>query len=112
MLKRPSRNAALAIAVPIAVGALAPVFATSAEAGIKCRGAYQVSGGRLIATLYCGEKQLASVARSYGIKTSFAKIRNSISEKEQVCAAIGHDTRVSDVCTGFRPSDDSGRRRF
>ena len=41
--------------------------ASSAEARIECRGNFQITKHGPISTPYCEEKQIARVARSYGI---------------------------------------------
>jgi hypothetical protein len=109
--RHPHRLSAIAaVAMAICGGGLGLAgLPDTAEARIQCRGAYQLSGGNLIATPYCADLNLTRVARSYGIRVSFDAIRYSPSEKERVCRAIGHDNRVSDACVGYRP-EDSGRR--
>ena len=67
-----------------------------------------IKGHGLISTPYCEYKYLAKVARnSYGMSTTFAKLRNNVSEREHVCQAIGHDHRIYDTCQSYR--DDSNR---
>lgn len=76
----------------------------SAEAkAIKCNGAYQVvkSYGE-IATPYCEAEYLARVARSYGMRVSGAAIRRSVGRKTETCRFVGHDSRVSNICTQYR----------
>jgi len=96
-------------AVAVTVASLLAFSATSADARIKCRGNAQLSGGLWITTPYCEDKNLARVARSYGVRVSFNELRYSTSAKERVCYAIGNDNRVAGACTGFRPQDN-GRR--
>ncbi len=84
-------------------------IATSADAGIKCNGPWQVVAGSEIATPYCGDEYLAQVARSYGIRVSGRTIRRSYSTKSEICQFIGHDYRISDICIGFRYEYDGGR---
>ena len=86
----------------VAIGASA-VVSTPVQAKIHCQGAYQVIRGvGLHATPYCEIKHLYKVARgSYGITTSFAKLRNNVSERREVCQAIGHDARVNSVCLPY-----------
>lgn len=80
-----------------------------AEARIKCNGPFQVvRGAGEIATPYCEDEYLATVARGYGINVSGSAIRRSPSRKEEVCRAIGHDSRVYDICLKYR----EGRDRF
>jgi hypothetical protein len=83
-----------------------------AEAAIRCDGNYQLVNGYPVATPYCREWNLAYVANTaYGIRVSLQDIRYSESKKRQVCAAIGHDNRVSEICSEF---DGGGfhRRHF
>lgn len=93
-------------ALAAAVGA-----ATPAAARIRCDGRFQVvKGAGPIATPYCEDRYLAQVARgSYGVSTSFAAIRASVSEKERVCRMVGYDSRLSDICINFL---DGGDRQF
>ena len=99
------RASSAAIACAIAASFIA---STSVDARIVCRdGAQIIPGVGRHATPYCEHKYLAKVARSsYGIATSFAKIRSSIFERERVCQAIGHDHRVYSTCLEFRPENN------
>ena len=97
--------AVLSAAVPIA----AMPF-DAAEAKIRCDGAFQIVQGNHIATPYCGDNYLAKVAQGYGSKVTARQIRNSPSKKQEICQWIGHDTRVQDICAGWR-NDDSGYGR-
>ena len=72
-----------------------------AEAVIVCDDNFQVVNGLPIGTLYCREKTLARVARSYGMHVSDEAIRYSESTKAQVCSAIGYDNRVQEICAPF-----------
>lgn len=96
----------------IALATLALAHTQPAEARIRCNGPWQVTKhyGE-IGSLYCGDKYLAHVARySYGISVSFAMIRHNYNVKEEVCQQIGHDNRVSSICTGLRIHDRGGRK--
>lgn len=93
----------------IAATSLGPTM--QAEARIRCNGAYQIVRGQgEIATPYCEDQYLARVARSYGMRVSAAVIRRSEYEKEQVCRAIGHDSRVYELCLKYRNDGCNGRR--
>lgn len=94
----------------IATGA---IVTAPTSAKVTCQGGYQyIKGTGLHATPFCEIKNLASVARrSYGISTSFAKLRNSNSEREEVCRVIGHDGRVYSTCLEYRDENGSGSRR-
>jgi hypothetical protein len=92
---------ALAASVALATG-----LSGAADAKIRCDGPYQLSGGNYIATPYCEDNYLATVARGYGMRVSGAEIRNNYNAKKRVCQVIGHDTRVAQICIGVRPEGD------
>ncbi|MEO1711230.1 MAG: hypothetical protein AAFR70_13280, partial [Pseudomonadota bacterium] len=102
-----ARAATRALGVCAVGGAVALAGLTvgpgQADAAIKCRGAYQVSGGNLIATPYCEDEYLAQVARTYGSRVSARRLRRSFSAKSELCQFIGRDSRVSDICQKFLP---------
>lgn len=75
-----------------------------AEAGIKCKGRYQVVQGRLLATPYCGGAMLGKVARQAGMRVSDNDMRWNEDLKEQACRLVGTDIRVADVCANYVPS--------
>ena len=83
----------------------APVLAPSAEAGIRCNGPWQIVQGNQISTPYCGDNYLAKVVRGYGSKVSARAIRQNPNTKREICQWIGHDTRVQDICIGFRHNE-------
>lgn len=94
----------------IIAGAIALIFAASpngAEAKIRCNGPWQIVQGNEIATPYCGDNYLATVARGYGSKVTARAIRNNPNTKREICQWIGHDTRVQEICAGFR-NDEGG----
>ena len=82
-----------------------------ASAKVRCDNGFQIQkDGSSISTPYCEDKLLYDVAtRSFGVRTSFRKIRNDIHEKEEVCRVVGGDSRVISICLEFR---NGGRRRF
>jgi hypothetical protein len=83
-----------------------------ADAAIRCEGNFQIVSGSLVATPYCREWNLAYVANTaYGIRVSFQEMRYSESKKRQVCNAIGHDNRVSEICFEFDGGSGVHRRR-
>lgn len=88
---------------------LAAVWAAPAAAGIDCRNGYQSVQGNLLATPYCQDKLLASVAREYGSRVSFAEIRDNPNAKRDVCRLVGRDIRVYENCDTVNPN---GRRGF
>lgn len=83
-----------------------------ARAGsIECAGNFQFVDGDWVGTPYCRARNLARVARSYGIRVSARKIRSSESAKADVCRVVGYDNRVREVCAPYL-SDGGGRFRF
>lgn len=81
--------------------ALVAAVATPASA-IECSGDFQMTdGGGRIATPYCEDNHLATVARDYGFKVNGATIRTNPFAKEDVCSVIGQDNRVHDTCDRF-----------
>lgn len=88
---------------------MAAVSASPASAAIECRNGYQLVQGNLLATPYCQEKLLAQVAREYGLKATFAEIRNNPNTKRNVCAFVGRDIRVQQTCID---ANHVGRRGF
>lgn len=83
--------------------------AGSASAAIRCNEEYQIVQGNEIATPYCGDNNLAQVARKYGIRVSNTEIRNNPGRKGEVCRMIGHDIRVQTACAGYRSDGSRGR---
>ncbi len=102
----------LIMAVAVATASLGATIET-AEARIRCKEGNQIIPGvGLHATPYCEIKYLADVARgSYGISTTFARLRNSDGERERVCQVIGHDSRIYSTCLPYRNDGDSRRFR-
>ena len=96
MHKRFSSNAsALVVSVSL-------VFAASpAEARIECRGNFQITKHGPISTPYCEERQIARVARSYGIGVTDAEVRNNPNTKVWLCQTIGGDNRLKGSCAGY-----------
>jgi hypothetical protein len=81
-----------------------------AEAAIQCDGNFQIVRGQSVATLYCREWNLASVARKFGWHVSAEEVRYSETKKAQVCRLVGFDLRVQDICAPF--SSGGGDQRF
>ena len=100
------KNALRMIALPALSAVLLATTYSTSEARIRCNGAYQIINGSPHATPYCGDEYLARVARTYGIRVSGRRIRKDYSKKSEICQLIGHDNRVSDICTGFRIEED------
>lgn len=80
-----------------------------AEARLMCKDGFQVVQGNLIATPYCQDDQLATVARGYGYKVSAAAIRHNPNLKRDVCRFVGRDIRVYQHCTD---ANVNGRRGY
>src|SRR5215471_8596448 len=87
------------------VAACAAVTCTqSASAKIKCTpDGYQVVNGALLATPYCQDQYVATVAREYGVDAPADKIRNNPNYKRQVCRLIGQDIRIKETCEQVNP---------
>jgi hypothetical protein len=92
-----------------ALAGVLSLAAVPATAAITCQNGFQLVQGSYLATPYCQEKQLAEVARGYGINISFAEIRNNPNSKRRVCALIGRDIRVQQTCID---AGITGRRGF
>ncbi len=97
------------LAVTVLASAMAAAAGSPANARIVCDAGYQKVRGDFISTPYCQDQNVAEVARSYGIKTSGAAIRDNPEHKQDVCRLIGRDNRVQQACIGTFPS---GRGRF
>jgi hypothetical protein len=74
---------------------------SSAAARIECRGNFQVTKNGLISTPYCEEKQIARVARSYGMAVTDEEVRNNPNTKVYLCQTIGNDNRLKGSCAGY-----------
>ncbi len=75
--------------------------ASQAEARIECRDNFQITKHGPISTPYCEEKQIARVARSYGIAVSDAEVRNNPNTKVYLCRIIGGDIRLKGSCGAY-----------
>lgn len=94
-----------ALVLPLAVlGLSAP-----AEARIKCVNGNQIVNGSPIATPYCQDELVATVAREHGMKVSAAEVRNNPNYKRNVCQFVGRDIRIYQACID---ANSSGRRGF
>ena len=82
---------------------LAIALPDPAAARVQCRGNFQMSKFGPIATPYCEEEQIATVARSYGWKVSGAEIHNDPLKKVYVCEILGSDVRLKGSCAGYGP---------
>ncbi|MGL4395741.1 MAG: hypothetical protein ACRCS9_04295 [Hyphomicrobium sp.] len=107
-MTRSSRAATGAVLTALALGAgLIGAIATPADAGsrgLRCKGGFQVVAGQLIATPYCQDELLATVARDHGMRASADKIRWNPNYKREVCRLVGRDIRVQEHCGQTGPS--------
>jgi hypothetical protein len=81
-----------------------------ARARIVCDGEFQVNSGQAIATPYCADRYLAHVARTYGMRVSHDSIAYNPSTKRRVCEFIGYDSRLTNICAGWRNDAAGGVR--
>jgi len=77
------------------------LVASPAAARIECRGDFQITKHGPIATPYCEEKQIARVARSYGIKVTDEEVRFNTITKAFLCQRLGGDIRLIGSCIGY-----------
>jgi hypothetical protein len=77
------------------------LMASPAAARIECRGNFQISKYGPISTPYCEEKQIAQVARSYGMAVTDAEVRNNPNTKVYLCQMYGGDNRLKGSCAGY-----------
>ena len=109
-----SKPGLVALATSAIVAGVAGTVAVpiEADAAIRCKDGFQLSGGRWISTPYCEDRQLVRVAREFGVRTSFNAVRFNVSEKRRVCRVVGFDIRVMKTCSGFRRERRHGPRWF
>jgi hypothetical protein len=105
---KPTRKACL-LGCAVFAASLAAV-SDPAAARIECRGNFQMTKYGPIATPYCEEKQIAIVARSYGVKVTDSQVRNDPLTKVYLCQTLGNDVRLKGSCAGYGP-DSYGRGR-
>jgi hypothetical protein len=77
------------------------VAVSPAAARIECRDNFQITKHGPISTPYCEEKQIARVARSYGMAVTDAEVRNNPNTKVWLCQIIGNDVRLKGSCAGY-----------
>lgn len=68
--------------------------ASVANAAIKCDGDYQVVNGHEIATPYCGDNYVATVAQQYGLHVTKKEMREEPARRSEVRRMIGDDLRL------------------
>jgi hypothetical protein len=87
---------------PVMAVLLFTVLAASpAAARIECRGNFQITKYGPISTPYCEERQIARVARSYGIRVTDSQVRNNPNTKVWLCQTIGNDNRLKGSCGAY-----------
>jgi hypothetical protein len=77
------------------------LVASPAAARIECRDNFQITKYGPISTPYCEEKQIARVARSYGIAVTDAEVRNNPNTKVYLCQRLGGDIRLKGSCGAY-----------
>ena len=86
-----------------AVLLLAIAWTTPGLARVECKGDFQVTKYRLIATPYCAEENIAVVAQSYGWKVTGSEVRKNPLKKVYICQVLGRDIRLKGSCAGYSP---------
>ncbi len=91
----------------IAAPLLAAAAWASPASAITCQGNFQIQrDGTRIATPYCQDTYLATVAREHGMAVSARAVRANPSVKERACRFVGDDNRVRDACAPYRNDGD------
>ena len=69
---------------------------------ILCDGEFQITKYGPIATPYCGDQVIASVAHSYGWRDSAAQVGSNPLAKVYICQTLGrYDWRLQGPCGGY-----------
>ena len=79
-----------------------------AAARTLCQGEFQVTKYGLIATPYCGDEEIARVAKSYGWHREAATVRTNPLSKVYICQTLGYDWRLQSPCAGSIPRGGGG----
>jgi hypothetical protein len=88
----------------LVVALLSAASLHSAAARILCDGEFQITKYGPIATPYCGDKVIASVANSYGWRNSAAQVGTNPLAKVYICQTLGgYDWRLQGPCAGYIP---------
>ena len=74
-----------------------------AAARILCDGEFQITKYGPIATPYCGDQVIASVAHSHGWRDSAAQVGSNPLAKVYICQTLGTDWRLQGPCAGYVP---------
>ena len=84
-------------------------LSSASYAHIVCHNDFQVVNGQEIATPYCQDNALASVAHAGGRRVSDAEVRNNPGLKDELCRNFGTDIRVKSACASSKGQDGEGR---
>lgn len=71
---------------------------TTAQAGRRCDGDFELVRGAWVSTRYCRAAQIAIVGREVGFRVSAEDILRSPSKAEEICRFVGSDIRVQPAC--------------
>ena len=84
------------------VALLSAAWLHPAAARILCDGEFQITKYGPIATPYCGDQVIASVAHSYGWRDSAAQVGSNPLAKVYICQTLGrYDWRLQGPCGGY-----------
>jgi len=97
-----SRVLKLSVASFATMALLSAASLHPAAARILCNGEFQITKYGPIATPYCGDQVIASVAHSYGWRDSAAQVGTNPLAKVYICQTLGrYDWRLQGPCAGY-----------
>ena len=97
-----SRVLKLSVASFATMALLSAASLHPAAARILCNGEFQITKYGPIATPYCGDQVIASVAHSYGWRDSAAQVGTNPLAKVYICQTLGrYDWRLQGPCGGY-----------
>ena len=97
-----SRVLKLSVASFATMALLSAASLHPAAARILCDGEFQITKYGPIATPYCGDQVIASVAHSYGWRDSAAQVGTNPLAKVYICQTLGrYDWRLQGPCGGY-----------
>ena len=97
-----SRVLKLSVASFATIALLSAASLHPAAARILCDGEFQITKYGPIATPYCGDQVIASVAHSYGWRDSAAEVGSNPLAKVYICQTLGrYDWRLQGPCGGY-----------
>ena len=97
-----SRVLRLSVASFATIALLSAASLHPAAARILCDGEFQITKYGPIATPYCGDQVIASVAHSYGWRDSAAQVGTNPLAKVYICQTLGrYDWRLQGPCGGY-----------